>query len=84
MTADVTCHGNNRWTGRFFGVWNGSNFSYNIEWTGTEDTSHTTKVQGKARIDGASYDWNGEIDDYRFKGTFTGSRYTGYFDLKSK
>jgi len=84
MTAEVTRHVDDKWTGRFFGLWNGRNFSYNIEWTSTEDILPESKVQGKARIDGASYDWKGEISDLKFKGTFTGTRYTGYFDLKSK
>jgi hypothetical protein len=82
MTANVEDLGNNKWKGRFYGVWQGRPFSYDVEWTGPHD-----KMSGKARIDGADYDWKGEMAAHSpgwFKGTFTSRRYTGSFDLKGK
>lgn len=82
MTCVATDMGQDKWKGHFYGEWQGRKFSYNVEFTGTPD-----KLVGKAVIDGADYDWTGVMDAQlpgSFKGTFTGSRYTGSFDLKEK
>lgn len=82
MTAVVDDLGGDRWKGKFFGVWMGRKFSYDVEWTGKPDD-----LTGKAVIDGASYTWKGKMAPTTpgsFEGTFTGSRYTGYFKLKEK
>jgi hypothetical protein len=82
MTCVATDLGKEKWKGRFYGEWQGSKFSYNVEWTGPPE-----KLTGKARIDGADYDWTGSITPSspgEFKGTFTGTRYKGYFNLKQK
>lgn len=76
MISDVTMV-SGKWRGRFYGVWQGRNFDYNVDWDGTPD-----RLVGKAVIDGAKYDWTGSITPNSFKGTFTGNRYTGSFDLK--
>ena len=82
MTAVVTPVGKGQWQGRFYGVWHGVKFDYNVKFTG-----NAKKLRGKAIIDGASYDWKAVIGQQSpgwFSGTFTGSRYDGYFKLKEK
>jgi hypothetical protein len=81
MTCAVKDLGENKWTGRFYGVWQGVPFDYTVAFSGPPD-----KLQGKATIDGADYIWSGSFnsDDGRFKGNFGGNRYSGYFDLAKK
>lgn len=82
MTAVVKDLGNDRWSGRFYGIWQGRKFSYDVEWTGKPGD-----LTGKAVIDGARYTWKGKMAAQtpgEFEGTFTGSRYTGSFKLKEK
>jgi hypothetical protein len=80
MKCTVTNLGNDSWRGRFYGRWQGVDFDYTVEFKGTP-----SKLEGTATIDGASYTWTGEMEKgSHFKGSFTGSRYTGYFDLRSK
>ncbi len=81
MTCAVKDLGENKWTGRFWGVWQGVPFDYTVPFSGPSD-----KVQGNANIDGADYIWSGSFspDDGRFKGNFGGNRYSGYFDLAKK
>jgi hypothetical protein len=82
MTCVVTDKGKDKWHGKFYGIWQGVKFSYDVDWTGTPD-----KMVGKAVIDGANYEWTGEIvteTPGTFTGKFTGDRYTGSFDLKQK
>ena len=82
MTAEVTDLGGNKWKGKFYGVWQGVRFSYDIEFSGPPN-----KLEGTARIDGANYRWTGEIgrdSPSWFKGKFDGDRYLGHFELKEK
>jgi opacity protein-like surface antigen len=81
LTCVVTDAGSGNWKGRFYGVWQGISFDYTVPFTGSPSELH-----GTATIDGASYSWTGHIDETAgaFKGTFTGNRYNGYFDLKQK
>lgn len=82
MTCAVKDLGDGKWTGRFYGVWQGVPFDYTVPFAGKAD-----KLTGKATIDGANYTWNGDMgtdDGERFRGTFGGDRYSGYFDLKRK
>jgi len=81
MTCAVKDLGDNKWTGRFYGVWQGVPFDYTVSFSGPPE-----KVQGKATIDGADYLWSGSFnpDEERFKGNFGGNRYSGYFDLVKK
>jgi len=82
MTAVVSEKGHEKWHAKFYGVWHGRRFSYDVDFEGPPD-----KLVGKATIDGAKYTWTGSMDPKtpgRFKGSFTGNRYTGSFDLKSK
>lgn len=82
MTSIVKDQGNDRWKGRFFGIWQGVSFDYTVDFIGKPDN-----LKGTAVIDGADYTWTGKLDPQSpgtFKGSFTGSRYTGSFDLKSK
>lgn len=82
MIAEVTDLGGGKWKGRFYGVWQGVKFDYKVEFSGPPD-----KLTGKARIDGADYNWKGSMGTESpgfFKGTFDGSRYIGSFDLKTK
>ena len=80
MTAVVT-YGpeKGKWKSRFYGIWQGVDFDYTVDFTGPVD-----KLVGKATIDGASYDWQGTISQEAFKATFGGSRYRGHFDMKRK
>jgi hypothetical protein len=82
MTCVVTDLGDNRWHGHFSGVWSGQRFSYEVDFSGPAD-----RLRGQAVIDGADYEWAGEMGQGSpgsFKGTFWGSRYTGHFNLKQK
>lgn len=82
MTCVVIDNGKDTWHGRFFGVWQGVKFSYDVDWSGPPE-----KLVGKATIDGAKYDWTGTVtpgSPGQFKGTFDSGRYTGSFDLKQK
>ena len=78
MTAVVTPMGD-EWSGRFFGIWQGVKFDYTVKFAGKFEA-----LIGKATIDGAKYDWRGSIDLDSFKGSFTGDRYHGSFDLRRK
>lgn len=75
MTSVVKDLGDERWEGRFYGVWQGVKFDYTVAFTGPE-----SDLRGTATIDGAHYDWKGSFDRKsggRFQGSFTGSRYEG-------
>lgn len=80
MTAVVSDLGGDKWSGRFYGVWQGVKFDYDVKFSGPPD-----QLRGKATIDGADYEWIGEMSKESpgtFKGRFTGNRYLGSFDLK--
>ncbi|MBC7856725.1 MAG: hypothetical protein IAF94_25120 [Pirellulaceae bacterium] len=82
MTCVVTSLGEDKWQGRFYGVWFGQAFDYTVTFSGSP-----TELAGKAVIDGADYTWKGKIQKDStgiFTGTFGGSRYEGYFSLKEK
>ena len=86
MTCEVKDLGDEKWQGRFHGVWQGVPFDYTVNFEGPP-----SKLRGTAQIDGADYQWTGSIgrettaeSPARFKGSFGGTRYTGYFDLKEK
>jgi hypothetical protein len=82
MTCVVREVASGSWEGRFYGVWNGQSFDYTVPFTGDR-----SELRGTANIDGADYTWRGVLSNDapgRFKGTFTGSRYEGYFDLQKK
>jgi len=81
MTCAVKDLGDNKWSGRFYGQWQGTPFDYTVAFAGPAD-----KLQGKATIDGADYLWSGSFggDEQHFKGQFGGNRYSGYFDLTKK
>jgi hypothetical protein len=82
MTCVVTERADDQWSGRFFGVWQGVPFDHTVAFTGPPE-----KLRGTAVVDGADYHWTGAITEAtpsRFTGSFGGSRYTGYFDLRAK
>jgi len=81
MMCAVKDLGDNKWTGRFYGVWQGVPFDCTVPFSGPPD-----KLQGQAKIDGADYIWSGSFnpDEGRFQGNFGGNRYSGYFDLAKK
>jgi hypothetical protein len=82
MTCAVTDLGDEKWKGRFHGVWQGVPFDYTVAFTGSP-----SELRGTATIDGANYTWTGQISEEAprsFTGKFGGTRYTGYFDLKEK
>lgn len=82
MTCAVTDLGGEKWRGHFHGVWGGREFSYKVEFSGPPE-----KLQGRAVIDGANYEWTGKMTqgpDGTLKGKFTGDRYFGSFDLKRR
>src|SRR5438874_9603540 len=73
MTCVVRDLGNNRWRGHFYGVWYGHEFSYEVDFSGPPEN-----LQGTATIDGAEYEWTGEMGGASprwFKGRFDGNRY---------
>jgi|GEM_PF-1445612 len=86
LTAVVKDLGQDRWQGRFYGVWGGVPFDYTVKFSGKPDS-----LKGTAVIDHADYTWTGKISDGDsnnaagvFTGKFGGSRYTGHFTLKEK
>src|SRR5258707_645044 len=82
MTCVVTDLGGNKWRGHFYGDWQGNEFSYRVNFSGPPE-----KLRGRATIDGADYEWTGEMGKGSpgwFKGKFTGDRYEGSFTLKQK
>lgn len=82
MTAVVKDLGEDRWQGRFYGVWQGVPFDYTVKFSGK-----LSSLKGTAVIDHADYVWTGEVDEGSpavFTGKFGGSRYTGHFVLKEK
>jgi hypothetical protein len=82
ITCVVTDVGDNNWRGHFYGVWQGVEFSYKVNFTVPPE-----RLRGKAVIDGANYEWTGEMCQGaagRFKGTFWGDRYFGSFTLRQK
>jgi hypothetical protein len=79
MTCVVTDLGGNQWRGHFSGVWSGRSFSYEVRFSGPPSNLH-----GQAVIDGADYEWTGELSKGSFRGKFGGSRYTGSFNLHEK
>jgi hypothetical protein len=82
MTCVVRDLGDEKWQGRFYGVWQGVPFDYTVPFTG-----QPSDLRGTATIDGASYTWTGSITHGTpgvFKASFGGSRYLGSFELKEK
>jgi|SRR4051812_12371667 len=82
MTCVVTDLGKHEWQGRFSGVWEGQAFSYTVRFSGPPE-----RLRGRAEIDGADYEWTGQMEageNGSFKGRFGGSRYFGSFELKRK
>src|SRR3954467_14400647 len=77
MICAVTDLGEQRWRGHFHGVWQGQPFSYQVDFKGPPE-----KLRGTAWIDGADYEWTGEMVGGKFTGTFWGSRYRGSFNLE--
>ncbi len=81
QTAIVTYLGEKegvgQWKGRFFGVWQGVSYDYNVKFSGPKDN-----LRGEAVIDGAQYYWAAIISPKVFKANFNGSRYVGSFDMK--
>src|SRR5260221_3463920 len=56
MTCIVTDLGDEKWKGRFFGVWQGVAFDYTVAVKGPAADLTATPV-----IDGADYSWNGRL-----------------------
>lgn len=63
-----------RWKGRFYGYWQGINYSYNVQWTGPAN-----KMKGTATIDGRPYTWTGKILKKKTKSRGTVEEFTGEF-----
>jgi hypothetical protein len=82
---------NDRWQGRFWGEWQRVPFDYTVEFAKSKPKklkspegarrAHEVFVEGKAMIDGASYDWTGKLTVQNFDIQFTGSRYNGSLKL---
>src|SRR4051794_28658535 len=70
----------NQWRGHFSGAWQGQAFSYQVDFSGPPE-----RLRGRAVIDGADYEWTGEMSQGPsgwFRGRFTGNRYEGSFRLR--
>lgn len=82
MTCIMTDLGEQKWQGRFFGVWQGVPFDYTVDFNGP-----LTELRGTAVIDNANYIWAGRVDEGApglFRGNFDGDRYRGSFELKEQ
>jgi len=80
MTCVVTERGDNQRRGHFHGSWQGQPFSYTVDFTGPPE-----RLRGRAVIDGADYEWTGQMTTGprgSFTGKFWGNRYNGSFALK--
>jgi hypothetical protein len=77
MTCLLTPLAKEEWRGRFYGIWQGVEFDYTVNFHGPAND-----LRGVATIDGAAYDWRGRMNERQFKANFGGDRYTGSFDLK--
>ncbi len=77
MTCVVTPKAKEQWKGRFYGVWQGVDFDYTVDFAGPPND-----LRGTATIDGAAYTWRARMDKDRFRANFGGDRYSGSFDLK--
>lgn len=83
LAADMTCvvtwidHG--KWQGHFYGIWEGAPYEYTVNFTGTPQ-----KLVGTARINGAKYQWEGNMDMGAFTAQYGGNRYSGGFTLYRK
>ena len=84
MTCEISKESSEKnFSGVFFGVWNGSDFRYDVKWE-----VNFGKCSGEANIDGTDYEWTGmfilkEDKCWHFDGTFTGSSgRKGTFSLK--
>ena len=81
LDGDVTCVmtpiAGSQWQGRFFGKFQGTPFDYAGRFSGT-----TSDLRGSVTVDGAHYQCRGSLNHDEFKANFTGSGYTGSFDLK--
>jgi len=78
----ITDLGGNQWRGHFSGAWQGQAFSYQVDFSGPPE-----RLRGRAVIDGADYEWTGEMSQGPsgwFRGRFTGNRYEGSFRLRQK
>jgi len=79
MTCVVTDLGDQKWQGRFYGVWQGAAFDYNVDFSGPH-----SDLRGTAVIDHANYTWAARIDEGTpgtFRANFDGDRYRGSFEL---
>lgn len=79
MTCIMTDLGDQKWQGRFFGVWQGVAFDYHVDFSGP-----LTELRGTAVIDQANYAWAGRVDEgspTSFRVNFDGDRYRGSFEL---
>jgi hypothetical protein len=79
MTCVVTDLGDQKWLGRFYGVWQGVAFDYNVPFSGP-----LSELRGTAVIDGSNYTWAARIDEGTpgtFHANFDGDRYRGSFEL---
>lgn len=79
QTAEVKWVDKEKWEARFYGTWQRVDYSYNVKFTGPQEA-----LKGTAEIDGAYYEWTGQIGDKKFIGKFTGDRYTGSFEMNRK
>ncbi len=77
MSCIVTPTARHAWQGRFYGIWQGVEFDYIVNFTGPPKD-----LKGSAIIDGASYEWRAWITRDAMRANFAGSRYEGSFDLK--
>jgi hypothetical protein len=85
-----------RWRGRFTGQWQQMPFDYSVEFSADDGSKHTrlvaaetttskpaqVSVTGKATIDGAQYEFMGQLSAREFTIQFTGDRYEGAVLLK--
>lgn len=77
MSCDFKTLGNNKYKAKFYGIWQGVPFEYNVTFSGTPD-----KLKGTATVDHVPYTWEGSADTDNFRGSYTSYRYHGSFTLK--
>lgn len=77
MSCDFTTLGNNKYKAKFYGVWQGVPFEYNVTFSGPPD-----KLKGTATVDHVPYTWTGSADAENFSGSYTSHRYQGSFAMK--
>lgn len=83
ITCDFKSLGNEKYSAKFYGIWQGVPYEYDVKFTGKPDTN-PRELTGTAMVDGVPYTWTGTADKAQFNGSFTSHNYVGSFSLRNR